>query len=234
MAGLDANTKLLLHLNGANGATSTKDASLSNHAITFHGTAQLDTAVKKFGLSSLLLDGDSDYLSLLDSDDWDIVGSNSDSWTIGLWVKHTDHVLAEGYVVQAEEPANHWAFFHEHGQGIRFFYGAEGDTKLDIKGGEITDSILHYVTMCKVANKYGIYKDGTQVAYGTTDFEDTFSAILAIGLDTVWTRWYDGHMDEIRIQHSNSFGAAPNAELTDTITVPTKEYSRLPSVMFLE
>lgn len=40
------------------------------HTITFHGNAQLDTAQKKFGASSLLLDGTGDYLSIPDSPDW--------------------------------------------------------------------------------------------------------------------------------------------------------------------
>ena len=53
---------LLLPFDGSDTATSTSDESDNSHTITFGGTAQLDTAQKKFGTASLLLDGDSDYV----------------------------------------------------------------------------------------------------------------------------------------------------------------------------
>ena len=43
----------------------------SPHALTFLGTAQLDTAQKKYGTASLMLDGNSDVINSVDSDDWD-------------------------------------------------------------------------------------------------------------------------------------------------------------------
>ena len=56
--------KLLLPFDGSNGATSTTDSSNSNNTISFAGTAQISTAQSKFGGSSLLLDGNSDYLAV--------------------------------------------------------------------------------------------------------------------------------------------------------------------------
>ena len=56
--------KLLLPFDGSNGATSTTDSSNANNSVTFVGTAQLSTAQSKFGGSSLLLDGNSDYISV--------------------------------------------------------------------------------------------------------------------------------------------------------------------------
>ena len=51
----DANTKLLLHLNGLNGATTSTDSSSGAHTLTFNDAAQLVTGRKKFGSSSLNL-----------------------------------------------------------------------------------------------------------------------------------------------------------------------------------
>ncbi|MFQ6017934.1 MAG: phage tail protein [Kiloniellaceae bacterium] len=67
-----ANVVLLLPLNGADGATTTKDRSNSAHAATFVNQAQLDTAQKKFGTASLLCDGVDDGLSFPDSADWNL------------------------------------------------------------------------------------------------------------------------------------------------------------------
>ena len=73
--------KLLLPFDGSNGATSTTDSSNTNNSVTFVGTAQLSTAQSKFGGSSLLLDGDSDYVYVA-NDDLDLGGV---SFTIEFW-----------------------------------------------------------------------------------------------------------------------------------------------------
>lgn len=192
-----------------------------HHAATFVATAELDTAFKKWGTASLLLDGDSDYIWFADSPDWDVVADKNDDWTIELQVRHTDHALGEPYLAQMEAGTDFWMFYHEHGQGIRFYYNSGGVNRLNLVGGEIIDSNWHHVVLCKVGNQYGIYKGGIQVAHGTTDIEDTFAAQLYIGFDSVFTRYFDGHKDEVRIVHGNPYGAAPVVGLTDTITPPT-------------
>lgn len=75
-------TKLLIHFDGTDAATSY--TAESGQALTFTGTAQLDTAQKKFGTASLLLDGNSDYVSIPDSDDWYFGTGN---FTIDFWVR---------------------------------------------------------------------------------------------------------------------------------------------------
>ena len=74
--------KLLLPFDGSNGATSTTDSSNASNSVTFVGTAQLSTAQSKFGGTSLLLDGDSDYVYVA-NDDLDLGGV---SFTIEFWV----------------------------------------------------------------------------------------------------------------------------------------------------
>ena len=67
---------LQLALDGTDGATSTTDDSNYNHPVVFNGTAQLDTAQKKNGTSSLLLDGNSDYISVADDPTLDFGGND--------------------------------------------------------------------------------------------------------------------------------------------------------------
>ena len=74
--------KLLLPFDGSNGATSTTDSSNANNSVTFVGTAQLSTAQSKFGGSSLLLDGDSDYVYVANSD---LGTTSTESFTIEFW-----------------------------------------------------------------------------------------------------------------------------------------------------
>ena len=74
--------KLLLPFDGSNGATSTTDSSNANNSVTFVGTAQLSTAQSKFGGSSLLLDGNSDYIYVANSE---LGTTSTESFTIEFW-----------------------------------------------------------------------------------------------------------------------------------------------------
>lgn len=220
----DPDTKLLIHAEGSDTSTTFYDASPSNHTITANGTAQIDTAQYKFGSSALLLDGDSDYLSIPDSTDWDIFGSNSDNWTIDFWVKHTDHTGTEYYMSQ-RQVSNQWYIAHTHGSGLGAALMISGVWELNLPaGGEITDTNWHHVAFIKVADEYGLYLDGTQVSYLQNSSTHTLSAELQIGA-RAGANFFDGHMDEIRIIHSNAFSGAPNSTPDDTITIPTIAYA---------
>ena len=86
--------KLLLPFDGSNGATSTTDSSNASNSVTFVGTAQLSTAQSKFGGSSLLLDGNSDYIYIA-NDDLDF--SSTESFTLEFWIYFND--IDDGNIV---------------------------------------------------------------------------------------------------------------------------------------
>ena len=93
---VDPYAVFLCHFNGVDEATAATDSGLGGnapHTITFSGTAQLDTAVKKLGSAALLLDGNSDYVSMADSADWTFAGNftiecfiNTDVIAAGDWL----------------------------------------------------------------------------------------------------------------------------------------------------
>lgn len=226
MPGLDANTKMLLHFNepdGTTGIDNIKDTT-ENHIITAVNTAQTDDGVTKFD-NTLLLDGNSDYLTILDSPDWDIVASAVDDWTLDLQVKHTDHAGFEPYLTQREGSSDRWIFYNQDGVGMQFYARTTPDDKfITLVGAEITDTDWHHIALIKIGQNYGIYVDGIQTAYGLGISTDTYSAPLIVGWDGA-SSYFDGNMDEIRFQKSNYFGANPVVGLTDTITVPTAEYA---------
>lgn len=55
---------LLLHCNGADASTTITDSSAYTRTVNVFGNAQLDTAKKRFGISSILVDGTGDYITL--------------------------------------------------------------------------------------------------------------------------------------------------------------------------
>lgn len=225
--GIDNDTVLMLHLN--NNVTDNGNGSVTGGHTVTNNSVTFDAGTKKWGSHSGVFNGSGANLTIPDSVDWDVVGSNLDDWTIDLWVKHTDHVGDEGYVSQYEDGTHRWHFAHEHGaNGLRFVV-LDGGQILNLVGGEITDTNWHHVCLIKVADKYGIYKDGTQVAYVQDDSTVNLTGSLFVGSYYSGVGYLDANVDEIRIQHSNIFDASPlSASATgypDTITIPTEEYA---------
>lgn len=73
----ETNTKLLLHLDGPHASTGFADSSASAHAVSGSGSAQLSTAVKKFGSASLkLASATSDYITAPDHVNWFVNQAN--------------------------------------------------------------------------------------------------------------------------------------------------------------
>ena len=83
-AGGGAQTVLLLHCDGTDGATTFTDSSDTSHTVTANGNAQIDTDQSKFGGASGLFDGTGDYLSIPDSADWDF---GTGDWTIDFLIR---------------------------------------------------------------------------------------------------------------------------------------------------
>lgn len=102
-----ANTKMLLHFDGADGATATVDAVAAPHTITFNGNAQLDTGFKKFGTAALLLDGIDDYLgSWLDAG----MQFGADEFSIFAWIRPTATNSVRTIIHHGYPSACSWAF----------------------------------------------------------------------------------------------------------------------------
>jgi len=219
------NIKLLLHFNGLDGQTTTVDSSPAGHTVTLIGQAKLDTSIKQFGSASLELDGTGDSASIPDSADFDLVGASNTNYTISLFVKFANHTGTEYILTQREDGANRWILNHIDGTGFRLLVISGGVIKQDISGGEITDTNQHHVAVTRVGSEYAIYVDGVQVAYESNTFTDTYAGDLFLAEDGTGFTNLEGHLDEVLLESANTFAAAPNVGLTDTITVPTAEFA---------
>ena len=214
-----ADCRLLLNFNGTDEATSAIDE-MARHTVAFHGTAQIDTAVKKFGVGSLMLDGDSDYLSIPTSSDFNIFSSTTANRTLELWVKHTDHAGSEIYVQHYQDDDNRWGINHVDGSGLLFYGKLDGASFMSTGYcDEITDTPWHHIAVCIVGDTIGLYLDGQQIGYDTISTTATFPGSLLIGRHAGSPTYFDGHIDGVALWHSNKFNASPNAGKTDTIDI---------------
>jgi len=213
-------TRLMLHFDGNDAATTTFDSSPPNHSITLTGGAQLDTFYQAAGTASLLLDGSNDYASSPDSTDWDIAASATNDWTVDFYVRLDTHSATTGLMGQGLDNNNRWAIRNVHGSGLTFLVRSSSSEVINTGfGGEITDSNWHWIALCKVGPEYAIYKDGTQVNYTTDTSTANFTGALNIGRTYGPSYYYtDGNMDEVRIFYGNPFDASPNSGKTDIIT----------------
>ena len=220
-------TKLLCHFEGTDTSTTMLDASGTDKQITANGTAQIDTAQYKFGSASLLLDGNSDYLTIPDSADWDIVGNNADNWTVETFIRLNSYGT-QYIITHYEDASNKWILYHTSANGIKFAASGSpgaGWIELSDSSNPISDSNWHHIALCKVGQAYGLYLDGTQVAYASSSSTDTFSGSLYIGQSAAGSAYVDGWLDELRIINANPYSASPNVGKTDTITVPTSAHT---------
>jgi len=221
-------TKLLLHMDGTDGSTTFTDS--TGKTVTANGNAQIDTAQSKLGGASVLFDGDGDYLSLADSDDWNF---GSGDFTVDFWVNFNALDGYKPFIGQTIDAGNYCIFYLEHLGGnnyLRFAMGVGGVDKgnyvapLNVATGE-----WHHVAYVRSGTAFKIFLDGVS---------QTLTVITAIGANSTgdWATtlnigylsnvgYLNGWLDEVRI----SKGVA---RWTADFTPPTSPYTAAPSLVW--
>jgi len=196
------------------------DSSASAHTVTAVGDAkQVVTAINN-KRQAYFFDGDSDYITIPDSADWDI----STNWTVDFWVKPTSVSGTTVPIGQYVDATHVWNCYQINGVlGAQIY---NGGPEVTLNGGTLSTGIWQHVAIVRNEDAgsyyWGIYLDGIQTAYVADDSIATFAGVLQIGAAGAGY-YFNGHMKNIRIEHTNTFSASPNVGLTDTITVPTAD-----------
>lgn len=220
----DTNVKLYLKFNGTDGSTTFTDES-GRHTVTGYGNAQLDTAQKKFGTASLLLDDTQpDYLTIPDSPDFDFCASTSGNYTISVFFKLSN--AGNGYsIIFNQQDASYYStlIVYPGLNRLNFFINNSG---INLQATFTPDTDWHHIAVVKIDNEIGLYLDGNQEDYDTFSVTQTVAGIFSIGYNLYSTeRPFDGWIDELYIATNNIFNASPNVGETDTLSVPTGEFS---------
>lgn len=221
---IDANTKLLLHCNGADASTTFTDASPSAHGnATVNGNAQVDTAQSVFGGASLLCDGTGDYLSYSDHADWYL---GSGDWTVDFRIRFNSVAGVIGIFMNRTDDSNHVGCF-QNGNNIYFRIYSGGSVVLDSSTSvvSITTNTWYHVAIVRTGTTYKIFVDGVERYSGTdTDNWADYTGALYIGYyrSNLGTDYYhDGWIDEFRISNT--------ARWTSGFTIPVYEYGSEPT-----
>lgn len=203
---------LALHMDGTNGSTTFTDSSPSAKTVTANGNAQISTAQSKFGGASAYFDGTGDYLSVADSADLELGGSD---FTIECWIYPTAHPQSwagsyystivgkdvsgpRGYALSV---AGNGAFAN-----ISFAGWSNNSTYQEVVGGltgQITLNAWSHVCACRNGGTLRLFVDGAIItaAAFTTTIQDSSSPVRigAAEFDATYKGYFTGYIDDLRI-----------------------------------
>jgi len=222
--GNDANTVLLLPMQGVDASTTFTNVSASAHTLTANDNAQIDTAQSKFGGASGLFDGAGDYLSTPDSADW---AFGSGDFTIDFWVRRDGTQADYACLIAANDQAHYtgWTLDMNLGADIhklRWITTGSGSYAVDITASSaIADATWTHVAIVRYGNTVTMYLNGVSVGSknvtGWTINSSGTGLVVARQFTDIGGYYYKGWIDELRI----SKGVA---RWTSNFTPPTAPY----------
>ena len=227
-------TSVLLPFNGSDAATSTSDLSNRNGTVSFTGTAQLSTGASKFGSSSLLLDGNSDYVSISDSY-WNTCISSGD-FTVELWARFdsasldgsTQTTFASNRGDISGSSTNGWVF-RKFTDNVISWYMRQGSSWVYINYAQGTRTAVsadtwYHLAVTRSGNTWKLFLNGTaeDTITNSTSIVDggadgLIVGALAGGIAGGPYHYMDGYIDDVRI-------TVGHARYTSNFTPPTSAH----------
>jgi len=218
--GNDAATKLLLHADGANNATSFADASTGasvSHPVTTLGTAKMSTTQAKFGATSALFDGSAGCrLTVPNSADFDFHVAD---FTIDLWYYRL--ATTSGHLITKRAANSVFAPFWiwDSGSGVmQAYFSTNGSawTHGPISLGTAPINTWTHLAVVRNSGVITCYNNGASTGTVTPGYLWLNTDVLSIG-GVSDGFIVNGFLDELRISDV--------ARWTANFTPPTAPYS---------
>lgn len=220
---VDTYTKLLLHMDGANGGTTFNDE--AGHAATV-ANATTSTTKYKFGSTSGYFNGSSAYVTFADSADWALYGAD---FTIDFWINPSTQTGTNGELVVQRNTGSltYGTYFYINNSGVISFQSWVNNVKqVDLTSASSAVSVntntWQHIALVRYGNAWNIYVNGTSVASATNSWAGyDYTDPLTIGVDVLnggAVNYYTGYMDEVRISKGI-------ARWTSNFTPPTSAYT---------
>ena len=228
MAGIDSNTKLLLHCDGS--GTTFTDSSSSAHAVTSNGGASVVSGGKFLQGGSF--DGTDDYLSVPTSTDFDF---GTGDFCIDFWVKRAT-TSNEGVFSLYASSSSRGGFYIDSSNCYFRHKSNTSDISVFASKTELVANQWRHVAIVKSNTDIYIFINGV---HATTSGGSGITSVDAISASFVFgnysdgnNHYFNGELDEIRISKGSARIDDPNDPLyiasgvyTDGFTVPSAAYS---------
>ena len=215
----------LLPFDGTNGATSTSDLSNRSGGVSFAGTAQISTAQSKFGGSSLVLDGNSDYLTI--SDSYWASAIDSGDWTVEFWVRFaalgSNEELVGNRGNTGGNSSNGWALRKTTSNNIILYWyeGGEFNYLNNSQGSQtaLSADTWYHIAVTRSGNAWRLFLNGTQEDTVTDSGTIVSSNENRLFIGNFGVNYLNGYMDDLRItvgqaRYTSNFTAPTTAHLT--------------------
>jgi hypothetical protein len=209
-----SSVSLLLNGNGTNGSTTFTDSSSYGHTVTPVGNAQISTTQSKFGGASIAFDGSGDYLSIPDSDQFEI---GSGDFTFEAWIYLTGYSVAylgqyyiaeiickdgssRGFNFEIKGTSTSWTTL-----GVGLF--SSNSTVIYTSATTSFDlNTWYHVAAVRNGTSLRLYKNGVDVGGGTnaTSAQNTATVVTVGSENPYWISlgygyYFPGYIDDIRI-----------------------------------
>lgn len=165
------------------------------HSVVFNGGAKLSTTQKKFGLTSLYLDGDGDYLNITNSTEFDF-----NDYTLEAWI-YLPSLPAEAYsMIFATTGANqYWGIRNVSGT-LYLTSFTNGIINEQTTGSGVNTSQWTHVAWSRNGGTIRSFINGNLVHTGTSVGISDVSG-LNIGYSQSYVNQYEfnGYIDEVRV-----------------------------------
>ena len=225
----DSNTLLLIHADGTNGSTVFRDdngiTGAAAKTLTASGNAQLSTAQYKFGTSSLLLDGNGDYLTVTNAHD---LNFQKNDFTIEAWVYFDALSTSNRHTLISNGVSSFttgWIKFAAADLGAAYYpqvtaYDySSGGSPMMTSSTAVSNNTWYHIAWVRNGTNHYLYLDGTQVASNT----DSTARGINVNMNLSGTQigrygfdngtppsatYMDGYIDEMRISNVARYTAA--------------------------
>ena len=204
-----------------------------NHGVTKSGDTTLSTSVKKFGTSSLYLDGTGDYLTIASGSEFK--DFNSKPFTIEGWFYCTEDSTSDYQILMSTGTgSSNWRIVLRPSDKLFEFYdGFAYQTT-----SAWTVNTWHHFAICGDGTNVRQFIDGSQIRSDSNSNLTAGNTNLTIGVHPGGSTYYfTGYLDDLRIikglaKYTANFTAPTSAlgtEISATTTTETTDTKSLSS-----
>lgn len=214
----DSFTVLLLHADGTDASTTFTDSSASGKTVTANGDAQVDTAQFKFGGASALFDGSGDYLSVADSEDWNL---GTGDFAIDFQLRYNAAVSSDQISFELGNSGTDGIRINQRASAASAEVRINGTTYSFTLASDFAADTWYHIALTRSGNNLRFFRDGVQQGSTQTSNENITGGTdgVFIGANNGASLPFTGWMDEIRVSKGNG-------RWTANFTAPTTAYAQ--------
>jgi hypothetical protein len=229
----DANTLLLLHMDGTDASTSFVDDVGGRSACAIEALNQAETSIdqSKFGGASFFGDGTDDCLMVHAPGHFDF-GTGDFTWE--AFIRYDSTASSNMKIIDFRRGGTNGTgetIFDLSGYKLRYYVVGVGNAILGTT--TLSQDTWYHVALVRNSGTTTIYLDGTSEGtysdsenYNNTSSANAYGATISIGANNAGTaQEWNGYIDELRISDS--------ARYTTTFTAPTEPFQNDANTLLL-